>query len=139
MLQHWFREVRHEPRHRKRQVQTSQLDTYLLEMVSFQIIKERGVQLAVAATAHRLWEEGGRAVGQGYQKGESNALCSPAASQQDRRHQRSLKGALCSLPLLIIAPLSALCSGGVISSPTHSCVSLCFPHPAAFPSVFPEK
>lgn len=66
--QHWFRKVRHEPRRRKRKVQMSQLDAYLLEMVSFQIIKEREVQLAVTATAHRLWEEGGRGVGQGYQK-----------------------------------------------------------------------
>lgn len=46
----------------------SQVDTDLLEMVSFQIIKEREVQLAVTATAHRLREEGGRGVGQGYQK-----------------------------------------------------------------------
>lgn len=68
MLQHWFREGRHEPRHRKREVKMSQLDTYLLEMVSFQMIKEREVQLAVTASAHRLWEEGGRGVGQGYQK-----------------------------------------------------------------------
>lgn len=42
-LQHWFREVRHEPRRRKRKVKMSQLDTYLLEMVSFQIIKEHEV------------------------------------------------------------------------------------------------
>lgn len=52
----------------EKKVQMSQLDAYLLEMVSFQIIKEREVQLAVTATAHRLWEEGGRGVGQGYQK-----------------------------------------------------------------------
>lgn len=75
----------------------------------------------------RSWEKkrGGGGC-QGYQGWQSNTPWSPAASQQDQPQQRSLKQALRSLPLLVIAPLSALHSGRMVSSPTHSrSVTLC--------------
>lgn len=79
------------------------------------------MQLAITAsqlpyTLLKKW------VCRGYQRIESNTLCSPAASQQDQLWQMSLRRALCSLslPLLIIAPLSALCSSRIVSSPAHS-------------------
>lgn len=110
----------------------SQLDTYLLGMVSFQIIKEREVQLAVTAPHTGLGKKGGEEWVRGI-KNERNALCSPAAHSKSNC-TRVFKTALCSLPLLIIAPLSALCSGWLVPSATHSCVVtvfhtlLCFLH-----------
>lgn len=66
ILQHWFREVSPASRRGEKDLRMSQLDTYLSEMVSFQIIKKPDVQLAITATVHALLKNRGRRAGQGH-------------------------------------------------------------------------
>lgn len=58
----WFQKVTYGSGLGGKKVNMSQMDTYLLEMVSFQIIKKCEVQLAVTgsitATVHRLRKRG---------------------------------------------------------------------------------
>lgn len=66
ILKHWFKQVRQALHHTEKEIRMSQLDTCLSEMVSFQIIKNPDVQLAITATIHALLKKGGRRVCQGH-------------------------------------------------------------------------